>query len=324
MTTGALPHWLQPLSHGIFAIDTAFHRDHFDAAYLLVQQGRAAFIDTGTAFAVPRLLGALQALGLGPEAVDWVIPTHVHLDHAGGAGLLMQQLPEAKLVVHPRGAPHMIDPAKLWAATVAVYGEPRARADYDCLVPISRERVIEAGEGFSLALGGRTLRFIDTPGHAKHHFCVWDETARAMFTGDTFGLSYRELDQGARHFIFPTTTPTQFEPPALHASVDRMLALQPRAAYLTHYSEITDITRIGSDLHRLIDAHVELGLRWADCADSAQREAGLTKGVHQLVVNEARRVGGDEALWVRTLHNDIALNAQGLVAWLDFRSRKAG
>lgn len=315
---------LRNYAHGIHALDSGFMRPKMDAIHLIVEQGRAAFIDTGTYESVPLMLAALERLALSVDAVDYVILTHVHLDHAGGAGLLMQKLPNAQLVVHPRGAPHMIDPSKLWAATVAVYGEARARKDYDALLPIPRERVLEAPDGFSLLLAGhRKLNFIDTPGHAKHHYCVHDETAGAVFTGDTFGLSYRELDQGARHFIFPTTTPTQFEPPALHASVDRILGLQPRAAYLTHYSEITDLARIGADMHRLIDAHVEMGLRWADCADHAQRQAGLEAGVKQIVVDEARRVGGNEALWVETLANDIALNAQGLASWLDFRKRAA-
>lgn len=315
---------LRNYAHGIHALDSGFMRPKMDAIHLIVEQGRAAFIDTGTYESVPLMLAALERLALSVDAVDYVILTHVHLDHAGGAGLLMQKLPNAQLVVHPRGAPHMIDPSKLWAATVAVYGEARARKDYDALLPIPRERVLEAPDGFSLLLAGhRKLSFIDTPGHAKHHYCVHDETAGAVFTGDTFGLSYRELDQGARHFIFPTTTPTQFEPPALHASVDRILGLQPRAAYLTHYSEITDLARIGADMHRLIDAHVEMGLRWADCADHAQRQAGLEAGVKQIVVDEARHVGGNEALWVETLANDIALNAQGLASWLDFRKRAA-
>lgn len=314
---------LHSYAHGIHALDSGFMRPQMDAIHLIVDAGRAAFIDTGTYESVPLMLAALQQLGLGVDAVDYVILTHVHLDHAGGAGLALQQLPKAKLVVHPRGAPHMIDPSKLWAATVAVYGEPRARKDYDALLPIPRERVIEAPEGFSLMLGARKLSFIDTPGHAKHHLCVHDQTARALFTGDTFGLSYRELDQGTRQFIFPTTTPTQFEPPALHASVDRILALQPRALYLTHYSEITDLARMGADMHRMIDAHVDTALRWADCADPVQREAGLAAGVKQIVVDEARRVGGNEALWVDTLGNDIALNAQGMASWLDFRKRAA-
>lgn len=312
---------LQSYEHGIHALDSDFGRPRMDAIHLVVDQSRVAIIDTGTYESVPLMLSALKQLGLGVNAVDYVILTHVHLDHAGGAGLLMQQLPNAKLVVHPRGAPHMIDPSKLWAATVAVYGEPRARKDYDALLPIARERVLEAPDGFHVQLGARRLSFIDTPGHAKHHLCVHDETARALFTGDTFGLSYREIDQGGRHFIFPTTTPTQFEPPALHAAVDRILSLQPRALYLTHYSEITDLARIGADMHRLIDAHVEVGMRCADYADHAQRQTELEAGIRQIVIDEARRVGGNEALWMDTLHNDIELNAQGLASWLDFRKK---
>lgn len=314
---------LQTFEHGIHALDSGYMRPRLDAVHLIVEQGRAAIIDTGTYESVPLILAALRRLGVGVDAVDYVILTHVHLDHAGGAGLLMRALPNAKLVVHPRGAAHMIDPAKLWAATVAVYGEARARKDYDELLPIPRERVIEAGDGFSISLAGRRLGFLDTPGHAKHHFCVHDQTARALFTGDTFGLSYRDLDTDGRAFIFPTTTPTQFDPDALHASVNRLLALQPRAIYLTHYSEITDIARLGAELHRLIDAHAELGLRWADCADHAKRESGLTAGVRDLVLDQARGAGGDEARWLRAYSNDIALNAQGLAAWLDFRKKAA-
>lgn len=315
---------LQAFGYGIHALDSGFMRPRMDAIHLIVDNGRAAFIDTGTYASVPRMLAALAELGLGVDAVDYVILTHVHLDHSGGAGLLMQQLPGAKLVVHPRGAAHMVDPARLWAATVAVYGEPRACQDYDALLPIPRERVIEAPDGFSVLLAGRRrLVFMDTPGHAKHHFCVWDETAGALFTGDTFGLSYRELDQGSRAYIFPTTTPTQFDPPALHASIDRLLALHPRAIYLTHYSQVTDVARLGADLHRLIDAHVVVALRFEPCADPAQRQADLQAGVRQIVLDEARRAGGDEALWMETLANDIPLNTQGLVAWLEHSERIA-
>ncbi len=118
----AAPDFVESLAHGIGVVDTGFHRPLFDAAYLIVERGRVAFIDTGTNHAVPRLLAALAAAGLERDAVDFVIPTHVHLDHAGGAGLLMQQLPRARLVVHPRGARHMIDPAHLMKGATEVYG----------------------------------------------------------------------------------------------------------------------------------------------------------------------------------------------------------
>lgn len=315
---------LRAYPHGIHGLDSGYVRPRLDAIHFIVEQGRVAFIDTGTKDAVPRMLEALSRLGLGVEAVDYVIPTHVHLDHAGGAGLLMQRVPNAKMVIHPRGAEHMIDPSKLWAGTVAVYGEARARHDYGELVPVPRERVITAPDGATVSLAGRELVFLDTPGHAKHHFCVWDEKARALFTGDTFGVSYRELDAAdGRSFMFASTTPTQFDPPALRASIDRLLALDPEAIYLTHYSRVTDIRRLGADLKRVVDEHESIGLRWAGCTDTAERGRGLTQEVEALARAEARRAGGDEAQWVKVLENDIALNAQGIAAWLDFRNRKA-
>lgn len=180
--------------YGIHTIDTAFQRDHFDAAYLIVEQGRGAFVDCGTSHSVPRMLAALKEAGLSPAQVDWLLVTHVHLDHAGGAGALMAQLPNARLVVHPRGAPHMVDPAKLIAGATAVYGEAEMARSYGQIVPVPEQRVVVAEDGQRIDLAGRELLCIDTPGHAKHHLCVWDARSRCWFTGDTFGLSYRELD----------------------------------------------------------------------------------------------------------------------------------
>jgi len=124
ITPGAIcaPADVERLDHGVTVIDTGFQRPGFDAAYLVVEQGRAAFVDSGSYLAVPRMMAALKAQGLDAQAVDWVILTHVHLDHAGGAGLLMQQLPQARLAVHARGARHMIDPTQLMAGVRAVYG----------------------------------------------------------------------------------------------------------------------------------------------------------------------------------------------------------
>lgn len=306
---------------GIHSLDSGFLRPRLDAIHLIVENGRAAFVDTGTVHSVPRMLAALDRLGLERGQVDYVILTHVHLDHAGGAGTLMRELPEARLVVHPRGAPHMIEPAKLWAGTVGVYGEARARRDYGEILPVARERLIEAADGLELALCGRTLRFVDTPGHARHHLCVYDERSRACFTGDTFGLSYRELDRDGRAFIFPTTTPVQFDPPALHASLDRLLGLAPQAMYLTHYSEVRDVPRLGEDLHRLVDAHAALSASYRDCTDVAERDAGLRAGVQGLVEGEARRQNGDPGQWIAVFDNDIVLNAAGLAAWLDAANR---
>jgi glyoxylase-like metal-dependent hydrolase (beta-lactamase superfamily II) len=302
--------------HGIHTIDTGFVRPRFDAAYLVVENGRGAFIDCGTHFAVPRMLAALEDVGMVPADIDWLILTHVHLDHAGGAGELIAQLPHAKLVVHPRGARHMIDPSILWAGASAVYGEAVMEETYGRLRPIPASRVVEAPDGHVVDLAGRPLRCIDTPGHAKHHLTVYDERANACFTGDVFGLSYRDFDTDAGPFILPTTSPVQFDPQALHASIERLVALKPAAMYLTHYGRVEPVLRLAADLHVQIDAMVELARAAQGQPD---RHAVLVDSLAGLYATRAEAHGwkhGRAAL--RTLLDmDIELNAQGLEVWLD-------
>jgi glyoxylase-like metal-dependent hydrolase (beta-lactamase superfamily II) len=306
----------EDLGHGITAIDTGYVRPRFDASHLLVENGRAAFVDVGTGHSVGVLLAGLEAKGVAPEAVDFVIVTHVHLDHAGGAGELMRRLPAARLVVHPRGARHMIDPTKLWAGASAVFGADFVRRSYGEPVPVDPARIVEAGDGFTLELGGRPLRFLDTPGHARHHFCVWDEASRSMFTGDTFGLSYPELSSPRGRFILPTTTPVQFEPEALLASIDRLAAHLPAAMLLTHYSRVTEVARMADDLRRQVRELVALGRAEDGKPDRAAR---LRRGVEALFLRWVADHGAPMAPErVRDLLAvDVELNAQGLEVWLD-------
>lgn len=309
--------------YGIHTIDTGFVRQQFDAAYLVVDGDRAAFIDCGTNYAVPRMMAALDAAGLTPQHVDWLILTHVHLDHAGGAGELIAQLPNAKLVVHPRGARHMIDPSQLWAGASAVYGEAVMDETYGRLRPIPAERVVEAPDGHIVHLGNRPLLCIDTPGHAKHHIAIYDEKANACFTGDTFGLSYRELDTDKGPFIIPTTSPVQFDPEALHDSIDRLLAMKPEAMYLTHYGRVEQVERLAAELHLQIDAMLELA-RAAD--GKPDRHEVLKASLADLYASRAEAHGclqGRDAMEALVLGMDITLNAQGLEVWLDNEQRRS-
>ena len=302
--------------HGIHTIDTAFQRDHFDAAYLIVEDGRGAFIDCGTNHSVPLLLAAVQQAGITPADVDLLIVTHVHLDHAGGAGLLMQQLPNATLVAHPRAAPHLIDPEKLIAGATAVYGEEEMQRSYGTIQPVPESRVRIVADGETVMLAGRALECIDTPGHARHHHCIWDARSRSWFTGDTFGLSYRELDGPQGAFILPTTTPVQFEPEALKASIARMVARAPEAMYLTHYGRVGDVPRLAQSLYEQIDAMVAIA---DSCDGRADRHRCLTAGLTALYLERAHALQvpmADEDV-ERILAMDIELNAQGLGVWLD-------
>jgi len=308
-------------SHGITTIDTGYgDRPRFCAAYLLVQDGRAAFIDCGSNDSVPRMLAALEAQGLARDAVDWLILTHVHLDHAGGAGALMRELRNARLVVHPRGAPHMIDPSKLVAGATAVYGEAAFARHYGTLLPVPSERVVEAADGHVVELAGRPLLCVDTPGHARHHIAVWDAASRGWFSGDIFGLSYREFDTAQGAFIVPTTSPVQFDPGEMLASLRRMLAAEPAAVYLTHYGRVDEVQRLGADLLEQVDAMVALA---RECDGDPARHARLVAALTALYVERARRHGvADAQVCVpQLLAMDIELNAQGLEVWLDRAKR---
>ena len=301
---------------GIYAFDAGYLQPGLAAIYLLVERGRAAVVDTATNACLPRALDALRSLGLSPASVDYVFLTHVHLDHAGGAGAMMQAFPEARLVVHPRGARHMADPAPLFAAVQAVYGETQARRLYGTLLPVPADRILAAADGQTLDLGGRTLVCLDTPGHARHHLSLLDTRSGGIFTGEAFGISLRELDVDSRPSILPAIAPTQFDPAAMRASVERLLSCQPPALYLAHFGRILDVPRLGGDLLRLIEAQVALAERerngGPDCG------ARLLAGLWALVETEAVRQGWRlpaEALHA-VLDEYLALNAQALDGWL--------
>jgi len=229
-------------------------------------------------------------------------------------------LPNARAVIHPRGVRHMVDPGALIAGATAVYGADEVRASYGELVPIPAERIITAHDEHRVDLAGRELLCIDTPGHARHHICIWDARSQAFFPGDTFGLSYREFDTDNGAFILPTSTPVQFEPDALHASIERMLGFKPQQMFLTHYSRVSGVERLARDLHEQIDAMVAIARKHAADAD---RHARIMEDLAQLYIGRVRAHGCrlDEAAIRDVLVMDIELNAQGLEVWLDRPSR---
>lgn len=311
------------LSDGILAIDTEYLRPLQDASHLIVEGGRGAFVDTGANDAVPLLLDALERQDLDVADVDYVFLTHIHLDHAGGAGLLMQQLPNARCVVHPRGAPHMVDPERLIAGTIAVYGEDRMRAMYGDIVPIDESRVLVADDKARFELNGRTMETLHTEGHARHHYVLNDPTSRGVFTGDSFGISYRECDTINGEFIFPTTTPASFDPDEAHKSVDRIMGCEPEQLFLTHYSRVRDLDRLADDMHAGIDAYVEIALRH-------QAEPNRGERIRQAMDDYLSRrlvehgFAGDRDAIASVLEIDIVLNAQGLVSWLQRLEKNNG
>jgi glyoxylase-like metal-dependent hydrolase (beta-lactamase superfamily II) len=305
---------------GITAVDTEYIRPGLAAAHIIQQAEAAAFVDVGTNHSVPHLLAALEQLKIRPQAVEFLFLTHVHLDHAGGAGLLLQSLPNAQVVVHPRGAPHLLDPTKLIAASKEVYGEELYSRLYGDLVPIDAGRIISSADGKLMSLQGRPFQLLHTPGHALHHYCLVDLAHRNLFTGDTFGLSYREFDTAQGAMGLPTTTPTHFDPVQLVESIERLMATGAQAAYLMHYSRVTGLPAIAASLKAQIPQFAAMALRHADAADPYQ---AIYADMRTLWIELARGHGVAEpqARVDEYLSKDLDLNTQGLIAWLQRQRR---
>jgi len=305
---------------GITVIDSGFVREHMTACYLMEAGSENAFIEVGANSSTPRLMKVLENRGLKPESVTYVIVTHVHLDHAGGVGSLMQLLPNATLLVHPYGARHMIDPSRLEAGARAVYGDALFDKMYGELISVAEDRVRVMEDGDEVSLGGRKLRFIDTPGHARHHFCVYDSQTNGWFTGDTFGLSYREFDTQNGAFVLPTTTPVQFDPVALKASVNKLVANDPDCMYLTHYGRVDDVQRLAKMMIAGVDTMTEIAERYNNDDSRRQKiEAAISDWLMKGLREHGVSLEQDKCLEI--LRSDIVLNTQGIEFWLDHRDR---
>jgi glyoxylase-like metal-dependent hydrolase (beta-lactamase superfamily II) len=304
--------------HGVFAIDSGLLRQRMAACYLVEDQEELAVIESGTNHSVPGILKTLEMRGWKHEQVRWVIVTHVHLDHAGGAGLLMNHLPNARLVVHPRGARHLVNPEKLEASARQVYGDKEFEEHYGSLVPVSESRVEIADEGHSVELGNRQFDFIDTPGHARHHFCVWDRGSRGWFSGDTFGIAYKDLDTANGPYVFPTTSPIQFDPDAHHHSIDRLAEREPDFVYPTHFGRIPYSPELANKMHEGVTAYVAMA---EEAMQHDQPGEQLASAMHRWLMNGARAHGcrQPDKLLTTILEMDVKLNTAGLLHWMKTR-----
>ena len=301
------------IADGISVIDSGYFSKDFAAIYILRQGNEVAIIETGNKYSATNVQKALEMDGLSFSDVSYIIPTHVHLDHAGGAGELMNRCQNAQLIVHPRGARHMIDPSKLIAGAMAVYGEANYKKLYGEIIPIDSSRVIEADDNFILDFEGRELKFIDTPGHARHHFCIWDEMTGSMFTGDTFGVSYREFDKGNEVYIFPSTSPVQFDPEALIKSIEKLITYRPKRVCLTHFSAIDPTNKV---VDQLIDGIHFVSSLAKEYASHREAEEIIQDEMMSYFLKGVKKIGNDDLEFCRDrLKLDVEINTQGLIYW---------
>lgn len=298
------------IAPGLTLLDSGYVAAETAAFYVLQDQNQLAIIETGTQYSLTVLKRFLDQLSIEPQMVRYIIPTHVHLDHAGGAGAMMQFCSSAQLVVHHSGARHLIDPQKLTASAKSVYGEERFKTLYGDIIAVDKARVIEVKESIKLNLGNRSLHIFETPGHAWHHCSIWDETSGGMFTGDTFGLCYPALADQADDFIFPTTTPTQFNPEALKQSIESIRAFNPKSLYLTHFGHILYSEKFAERYLGLIEYLLEYTRKLQPAG-----KAGLSELVDMQNKLVSDTWNFSQQLIQQTLAMDFDLNAQGLLYW---------
>ena len=224
------------LDHEIYLIDTLYKSIFEYTGVYLIKGEKIALVETGATPGIPNILAGLRFLGVQKEEVKYVIITHVHLDHGGGIGILIKELPEAKVIVHPRGAKHIINPSRL---VTAVKGLAEENFDkyYGEVLPVPEERIFTVGDEFTLNLGGgRELVFYYTSGHARHHLCIYDIVSKGIFIGDALGIRFPFLSKLLGYdYPFPITAPTEYDPVAYFTTLDKISKLELQYIYFTHF-----------------------------------------------------------------------------------------
>lgn len=285
------------------------------ASYLVGEGDDLALVEAGPASTVATLLAGIRAAGRDPASVRHLLLTHVHLDHAAAAGLLLRDhLPRARVYVHAAGAPHLADPSRLLASAARIYGE-RMEALWGPMLPVPAERLAVLEDGASLRAAGQEVRALETPGHATHHLAFHLPASGALFTGDVAGIRL----EGAA-YVRPPTPPPEFHPPRWHASVAKLRDARPSRLLLTHFGGYDDPARHLDELDRRLADWT----RWA--AAEVARGAGpaeLAAALREREDPAIRAAGGPSlaALYEAAVPYDMM--AVGLHRWLTRTGRPA-
>lgn len=313
---------IENLPHGLRAVDTRTAGMSKVTAGYLIDAPRPTLVECGPALSIDTVIEALRALGMEPGDLAYLVCTHIHLDHAGGAGDIAAAFPSATVVVSDVGARHLVDPTRLNTSSRRVYGKLMDTVYGEC-TPIDEQRVRGVADGEVLDLGGgRHLDLLYTPGHAKHHIAAFDGDTGALFVGDSVGVKMPGMA-----VIRPATPPPDFDLVLAHRTLDRYRGLDPATLYLAHYGAV-DPPRQALD-----EASERLRL-WAETAEVAFHQA-RAGGEHDELDHVAETLGrrfadelavsaddDPEAARRVALLTGVRSNAMGLVRY--FQERDAG
>ncbi|MBJ8025806.1 MULTISPECIES: MBL fold metallo-hydrolase [Bacillus cereus group] len=311
--------YVERLSSQLYIIDDYdFQRAQRTGTYVLLGDD-ITLIETCASPSLPYILNGLRELNISLTAIKNIIVTHVHLDHAGAAGLLMRECPNAKLFVHSRGASHMIDPTQLVRGTRAVYGES-FDIFFNPILPIPKERICIVEDSDTLQISAnRTLAFYDTPGHAKHHISIHDSLTNGIFTGDTIGIYYRELIELGVELYLPSTSPTQFNPEAMLASKERIKNLKVDYIYFGHYGASANVSEVYTQLENWLSLFIEKGeailaVEKNSVTASKKLASLLFEAVQSYLIKKG--IPKTHEFYKNVLRLEMLINAKGIINYL--------
>lgn len=308
---------VRKIADGVFRADVSYPIPEATAAYLVVDGGRGALIDCGAKAGIPAIAAMIESAGLAPDDVDFIVPTHAHLDHCGAAGDLAQMLPRAVVAAHPAAVPHLTDPAaKLEPAARALYGEKFFAEHYgDKIRPVPESRVREAGDDERLKVGARALRVVHTPGHAWHHLSVWDESGGIVFPGDAMGVSYRNFDaETGGPAVIPSAPPNQYNPEAMRASIEKLRDLRPALMAFAHFDPAPFSPDMAAQIFEILE-------RWTADAKALDLSDGdddalAARLTAQMRASTAEIIGADAGKTAERFRVDFLLCSRGMLYWL--------
>ncbi|MFC7062927.1 MBL fold metallo-hydrolase [Halobacillus seohaensis] len=285
----------------------------------VIQEEQLTVVETGPSPSVPFVLAGLKDLTLDPKDVRYLILTHIHLDHAGGAGVLMKEFPNAQVIVHKKGERHMANPSRLIAGARAVYGENFDEL-FDPILPIAEEKLIVKEDGDILKIGSDcTLEFLDTPGHASHHLGIYDPVSNGMFTGDTAGIRYHQTQDYGLTFYLPSTSPNQFDPEAMRQSIGRFKEMNLSQIFFGHFGKSEEPEVALNQVLDWIPAFVDAGEK---ALANGEGMNGIKSRLQEKVAAYLKEFNiPDDHEVYKILKLDFEVCAMGLLDYLNKRER---
>jgi len=261
---------IKETAENIYLIDNQLYSIPKLGSVYLVNEEKKALIDTGPTTSVKVALEGIRKTGIRPEDINYIIVTHIHLDHAGGAGVLLKEMPQAQVIVHRRGARHMVDPAKLVSSVIATQGKKAMEREGE-VVPVAESRVTPVDDGYTLELSERqTLKFIDAPGHAPHELCIYESQSGGLFLGDAIGMMLADKET-----LLPVAPPPGFDAELYLNTLERLKKLGATTLYFAHFggsNEVEEIIQLAQDKVKA----------WGDIVAKAISENGYADAARKL------------------------------------------